>query len=90
VEQHSKVLIKAIKNNDDKIAALSSSVKKASQESRKACNDVSQAVLKLDKTINLDKMLRIADTMERIANAMNALALIEQSGKLDRIIKAIK
>jgi len=51
---------------------------------------VKQAVAKLDAEINLDKMLRIADTMERIAKAMNDLASIEQSGKLGKIIQAVK
>jgi hypothetical protein len=69
---------------------ISEAAKKTSGNVRNAANDLSNGLLKLEKSANFDKLDRYVVLLERAASAMKTLADIEQSGKLDKIIEALK
>ena len=69
---------------------VSEAAKKTSGNIRSAANDLSNGLLKLEKSANFDQLDRYVVLLERAASAMKTLADIEQSGKLDKIIEALK
>lgn len=64
--------------------------KRVSGDVRKAANDLAQGLAKVDKTANFDRLERNVATLERAAAALEVLATLESTGKLDKIMKAIQ
>jgi len=69
---------------------LSEQSKKVSGQVRDSANKLHTAMQSLDKGMNLDKLERQAELLERIAIAMQSLVALEQTGTLEKVIKAMK
>lgn len=69
---------------------VSDAAKKTSSNVRKAANELAEGLVKLEKTANFDRLERYVDLLERAATAMQALATLQESGKLDKIAGALK
>lgn len=69
---------------------VSESTKKAAGSVRKSANELGDAMQRLLKTADIDRLERYATVLERMATAMQALATLEIDGKLDRIVSAIR
>jgi hypothetical protein len=64
--------------------------KKASGDIRDATNKLAEGLTRIEKTANFDRLERYVLLLERAAAAMNSLAELEQSGKLEKIAGALK
>ncbi len=64
--------------------------KKSSGSIRKAADDLAQGLAKVEKTANFDRLEKYVGLLERAAAAMNLLAELEKTGKLDKIASALK
>lgn len=71
-------------------AALAASAKKCSGDVRQAANDLASGLSKVEKTANFSNLERYVSLLERAATAMQTLAELEKSGKLDKIAGALK
>ena len=90
VEQLTKVFGNKIQQFTKTQTDLSEQAKKVSGQVRDSANKLNSAMQTLDKNMNLDKLQRQAELLERIANAMSSLVELEKSGSLERIVKAMK
>ena len=70
--------------------AIEDQTKKASGSLRDTTQKLGDAVAKLEKTANFDRLERYVALLERAASAMTLLAELEKSGKLDKIASALK
>ena len=57
---------------------------------KESAERLAQGLARIEKTANLDKLERYTVLLERTAAAMNSLAELEASGKLDKIANALK
>jgi len=64
--------------------------KKASGNIRDAADKLSNGLLKIEKTANFDKLERYVELLERAASAMEILAALEKTGKLEKIAGALR
>ena len=71
-------------------AALAASAKKCSGDVRQAANDLASGLGKVEKTANFANLERYVNLLERAATAMQILAELEKSGKLNKIAGALK
>lgn len=85
-----RMFSKAIDKYQEQSAALSAAAKKCSGDVRKAADDLSSGLAKVEKTANFANLERYVNLLERAANAMQMLAELEKSGKLDKIAGALK
>jgi hypothetical protein len=69
---------------------LSESAKRASGNVRNAANDLANGLLKLEKTADFSRLERFVELLERASVAINSLAELEKTGKLEKIATAIK
>lgn len=90
VEQLTKVFGNKIQQFTKTQTDLSDQAKKVSGQIRDSANKLNSAMQTLDKNMNLDKLQRQAELLERIATAMSSLVELERSGSLERIVKAMK
>ena len=90
VEQLTKVFGNKIQQFTKTQTDLSEQAKKVSGQVRDSANKLNSAMQTLDKNMNLDKLQRQAELLERIATAMSSLVELEKSGSLERIVKAMK
>lgn len=64
--------------------------KRTSTSIRKSTDELGQAMARLEKAVNFDRLERCVALLERSASALSTLAQLEQDGKLDKVIAAIK
>jgi hypothetical protein len=64
--------------------------KKASGDIRDASEKLAQGVARIEKTANFERLERYVELLERASVAMNALAELEKSGKLEKIAASLK
>lgn len=64
--------------------------KRASGAVRDAGEKLANGLARIEKAANFDRLERYVDLLERAATAMNVLAELEASGKLDKIAGAIR
>ena len=57
---------------------------------KESAERLAQGLARIEKSANLDKLERYTVLLERTAAAMNSLAELEASGKLDKIASALK
>ena len=78
----------------DKLGAsatkMAATAKKASQDVRKAADDMASGLLKIEKQANFNNLERYVLLLERAASAMQSLAELEKSGKLEKIAASLK
>jgi uncharacterized Ntn-hydrolase superfamily protein len=80
----------AIDKYQAQTTALSAASKKCSGDVRKAADDLSSGLAKVEKTANFANLERYVGLLERAATAMQTLAELEKSGRLDKIAGALK
>lgn len=85
-----RLFSKAADKYQAQAAALSAAAKKCSGDVRKAADDLSSGLAKVEKTANFANLERYVGLLERAATAMQTLAELEKSGKLDKIAGALK
>ena len=85
-----KALMTASDRYQEKTTHLSQIAKKCSGDVRKAAGDLASGLSKVEKTANFSNLERYVNLLERAATAMQALAELEKSGKLDKIAGALK
>jgi hypothetical protein len=80
--------------NMDKLSTtteeLQANIKKVSGNIRKAADDLSAGLSKVEKTANFHNLERYVLLLERAATAMSTLAELEKTGKLEKIAGALK
>ena len=64
--------------------------KKQSGDLRDAVQKLGDGLQRIEKTANFDKLERMVLLIERAADAMERLDSLQQAGKLDKILAAIK
>lgn len=64
--------------------------KKASGSVRDSASKLAEGLLRIEKSANFDRLERYVDLLERAAKAMDSLAELEKTGKLEKIANAIK
>jgi len=85
-----RMFARAIDSYQAQTAALAASAKKCSGDVRQAANDLASGLGKVEKTANFANLERYVNLLERAATAMQMLAELEKSGKLDKIAGALK
>ena len=85
-----KNLMAASDRYQEKSTHLSQIAKKCSGDVRKAADDLASGLAKVEKTANFSNLERYVSLLERAAIAMQTLAELEKSGKLDKIAGALK
>ena len=69
---------------------ISETAKLTSGQVRDASEKLGQGLARIEKAANFDRLERYTVLLERAAKAMNELAVLEQSGRLEKIANAIK
>lgn len=64
--------------------------KKTSGNVRDAGEKLGQSIIRIEKLADFNKLERYVDLLERAASAMNVLAELEKTGKLEKIASAIR
>jgi hypothetical protein len=90
VDESTKHLHTSINKLNDVQQQLSEQAKKVSGSVRKAADELSQGLIKVEKQANFDRLERYVSLLERAAAAMETLAELEKSGRLDKIAGALK
>lgn len=72
------------------MATLQQAAKKASGGIRSAAEDLSGGLVRMEKQANFGNLERYVSLLERAATAMQLLADLEKSGRLDKIASALK
>lgn len=71
-------------------AKVRDEAKNVSSAVRESAEKLSQGLARIEKAANFDRLERYVALLERAATAMNALAELEATGKLDKIAGALK
>jgi hypothetical protein len=66
------------------------SSRRATQGIRQAADALSQGLIRIEKTANLDKLERHAEVLVKITESFRFLAELEASGKLEKIASVLK
>ena len=69
---------------------MSDQTRKVSGNIRKAANELGEGLMRIQKTAEFDKLERYVQLLERAAHAMTCLAELENTGRLDKIMTALK
>lgn len=69
---------------------VEASAKQVSTKIRDSAEKLNQGMARIEKLANFDRLERIVNQLERIELALSSLAKLEQEGKLDKIINAMK
>lgn len=65
-------------------------VKKSIGKAKDLYQKMNDSLIKLDKSINIDKLEKQVNLLERAVDAMQKLDELQKTGKLDKILNAIK
>jgi hypothetical protein len=69
---------------------LEDSTKKATGKAKDAAQKLNDGLLRIEKTVNIAALEKRVELLERAADAMERLNALQQTGKLDKILEAIK
>ncbi|MEG0346770.1 MAG: hypothetical protein RR605_01860 [Acinetobacter sp.] len=75
---------------NDQSKALEDSTKKTTGKARDAAQKLNDALIRIEKTVNIPALEKRVELLERAADAMERLNALQQTGKLDKILEAIK
>ena len=75
---------------NDQSKALEDSTKKSTGKARDAAQKLNDALIRIEKTVNIPALEKRVELLERAADAMERLNALQQTGKLDKILEAIK
>jgi hypothetical protein len=74
----------------DTTTRFAKQAKTASGGVRDAADKLAAGLSRIEKAANFDRLERYVELLERAAKAMETLAVLEQSGRLDKIAAAIR
>lgn len=74
----------------DRQERLSETTKKVSGQVRDSAEKLGNGLKKIEAAANFDKLERMTVLLERAADAMERLNALQQTGRLDKILEAIK
>lgn len=86
VDRFSKVLTSLVEKQSNFVEAS----KKASGSVRDSTQKMADGLAKIEKVANFDRLERMVELLERADKALISLSELEKSGKLERILAAIK
>lgn len=69
---------------------LEDSTKKATGKAKDAAQKLNDGLLRIEKIVNIPALEKRVELLERAADAMERLNTLQQTGKLDKILEAIK
>ena len=69
---------------------LEDSTKKATGKARDSAQKLNDGLTRIEKTVNIASLEKRVELLERAADAMERLNALQQTGKLDKILEAIK
>ena len=75
---------------NDQSKALEDSTKKSTGKARDAAQKLNDALIRIEKTVNIPALEKRVELLERAADAMERLNALQQTGKLDKILNANK
>ena len=81
---------KTLDNFQSTTKKFTEQAKNASGGVRDAADKLAAGLNKIEKAANFDRLERYVELLERAAKAMELLATLEQSGKLERIAGALR
>lgn len=90
LEKAQKVFWEQMEEMNKKADALEGSAKKISGRVRDSQQKLIDHFKKFDSSLNLDRLEKQVVMLERAADAMERLDALQQTGKLDKIMQAIK
>jgi len=90
VDEATKMLTASVNKMLATEVEVSEASKKVSGQVRDAAKKLSDGLIKVEKTANFDRLERLCELLERANTAMLSLATLEESGKLEKITKALK
>lgn len=85
-----KTFWSSMQKMNDQSKALEDSTKKATGKARDAAQKLNDALIRIEKTVNIPALEKRVELLERAADAMERLNALQQTGKLDKILEAIK
>ena len=85
-----KAFYSSMQKMNDQSKALEDSTKKATGKARDAAQKLNDALIRIEKTVNIPALEKRVELLERAADAMERLNALQQTGKLDKILEAIK
>ncbi len=87
-------LQKAFYSSMEKMVAqakdLEDSTKKATGKAKDAAQKLNDGLTRIEKTVNIASLEKRVELLERAADAMERLNALQQTGKLDKILNAVK
>lgn len=90
LEKAQKVFWEQMEEMNKRADALEGSTKKISGRVRDSQQKLIDHFKKFDSSLNLDRLEKQVAMLERAADAMERLNALQQTGKLDKILEAIK
>lgn len=69
---------------------LEESTKKATGKAKDSAQKLNDSLIKLEKLVSISSLEKRVELLERAADAMDRLNSLQQTGKLDKILNAIK
>lgn len=75
---------------NDQSKALEDSTKKATGKAKDSAQKLNDALIRIEKTVNIPALEKRVELLERAADAMERLNALQQTGKLNKIMEAIK
>ena len=79
-------LEKLVKSTD----SLEVAVKKSTSRAKDSAHKMADSLKKVDAAVNISKLEQQVSLLERAVDAMERLGQLQQTGKLDKILQAIK
>ena len=90
VESQNKIFYNSVDNLTKTTNQLKQEIKRVTGDIRKAADDLSSGLLKVEKQANFSNLERYVSLLERAASSMQILAELEKTGKLEKIAGALK
>ena len=90
IKAEEKLFSRSIDNLQTTTNNLKQEIKRVSGDVRKAADDLASGLLKVEKQANFANLERYVSLLERAATAMQTLAELEKTGKLEKIAGALK
>ena len=75
---------------NDQSKKLEDSTKKATGKAKDAAQKLNDGLIRIEKIVNIASLEKRVELLERAADAMERLNALQQTGKLDKILNAIK
>lgn len=90
VDEMATRLLKSTDRLVEREKQLSDSTKKVSSQVRQNTDKLQGALSNMEKVANFERLERYVEILERAASAIQVISELEQGGKLERIIQAMR